>query len=375
MLKILFTGGESGGHIYPLVAVAEEITRQASESGLDIAFDYLGASGEFGIVLENSGMAVHATAGGKFRNYSSILNYLDLFKIGFSVLQAFFKMYFLMPDVIFSKGGTGALPVVLAARFFRIPVIVHDSDTIPGKTNKISAWFASRVAISFAGAFKFFNKNRTALVGNPIRSEFFTPPADKNILLEKLGFRENLPFILVLGSSQGATRINDFIFSVMPSMIKRFQVLHQVGMRNIVSAETERNGILKDLSAEEKTRYQISPFLEDDYAAAVKAADLIVSRASSGAIFEIAAAGKPAILIPLPESAQDHQRENAYEYASTGAAIIIEQENLLPSIFFEQLQKVFGSADLRQTMSDAARKFAKPNAAKMIAEEIMSLAA
>lgn len=374
MLKILFTGGGSGGHIYPLVAVAEEITRQALSSNVDIAFDYLGDSGEFSIVLENSGMTVHAIAGGKFRNYFSVKNYLDFFKIGFSILQAFFKMYLLMPDVVFSKGGTGALPVVFAARFYRIPVLIHDSDAIPGKTNEISAWFASRIAISFAGAFRFFNKNRTALVGNLIRSEFFAPSADKNILREKLGFRANLPFILILGSSQGATRINDFIFSVVPSMVKRFQILHQVGMNNITSAEAERNAILKDLSGEEKTRYQITPFLEDDYAAAVKAADLIVSRASSGAIFEIAAAGKPAILIPLPESAQDHQRENAYEYASTGAAIIIEQENLLPSIFFEQVLKVFDDTNIQQTMSEAASKFAKPNAAKIVAEEIINLA-
>jgi len=183
-----------------------------------------------------------------------------------------------------------------------------------------------------------------------------------------------LPLILILGSSQGATRINDFIFSIIPALVDKYQVLHQVGMNNIDGAETERELVLKDLPAEVKTRYQIVPFLEDDYVSAVKAADLIVSRASSGAIFEIAAVGVPSILIPLPESAQDHQRENAYEYASTGAAIIVEQENLLPSIFFEQVRKVFDSADLQKTMSEAARKFAKPEAARLIAGEIIKLA-
>jgi len=180
MIRILFTGGGSGGHIYPLVAVAEEITRQASEADLDVTLNYLGDSGVFGIVLENAGITVNSIMGAKRRNYFSVLNFLDFFKMGLAVFQALFKMYFLMPDAVFSKGGTSALPVVIAARFYRIPVMIHDSDAIPGKTNKISAWFASRIAVSFAAAYKFFKSGKTALVGNPIRSEFFAAPEAKS---------------------------------------------------------------------------------------------------------------------------------------------------------------------------------------------------
>ena len=374
MLKILFTGGGSGGHIFPLVAVSEELACCEHNSGSKLSLHYLGASGKFSVVLENNGILVHSVAGGKFRNYFSILNYLDFLKIFFSFIQSFFKMYFLMPDVLFSKGGTSALPVVIAARFYRVPVIIHDSDAIPGRTNRISGIFASRIAISFKNAYKFFAKEKTAFTGNPIRAEFFKPAEDKNVLLQELGFKKDIPLILVLGSSQGAARVNDFIFSVAPMLLEKFQVLHQVGMKNIQSAEIEQGSIIQGLADDKKELYKVSPFLEDDYATAIKAADLVISRASSGAIFEIAAAGKPSILIPLPLSAQDHQRENAYEYASTGATLIIDEENLLPNILFEQIVKILDAPETQEAMSRAARSFARPDAAKIIAEEILRLA-
>lgn len=374
MIKVLLTGGGSGGHIYPLIALTEELAGMNNLRGEGLAVDYLGMSGDFRVVLENSGITVHLVAGGKFRTYASFLNYFDFLKIVFSFGQAFFKMYFLMPDVLFSKGGPGALPVVLAARFYRVPVIIHDSDSVPGRTNKISAPLASRIAVSFASSVKYFQRSKVALVGNPIRREFFASSEDKRILRAKLGFKEELPLVLVMGSSQGATRINNFIFSAVPTLLKSLQILHQVGIRNYQSAEAERLEILKDLPKNEAERYRVTPFLEDDYVTAIKAADVIVSRASSGSIFEIAAAGIPSILIPLPESAQDHQRENAYEYAVTGAATVIEQENLLPTLFFEQIERILKNPEISKNMSEAAKSFAKPEAAKLIAEEVVRMA-
>lgn len=373
MLKILFTGGGSGGHIYPLVSVAEELYAAADVANQELTIDYLGAYGEFGTVLTNYNVAIYSVVGGKIRNYFSWLNFIDIFRIGYAFCQAFFRLYFLMPDVVFSKGGTGALPVVIAARFYLIPVIIHESDAIPGKANKMSAWFATRIAISFAGAFKYFDKRKTALVGNPIRKEFFTDPKETRAARVELGFLSDLPLILILGSSQGARALNDFIFGVVTLLTHDNQLLHQVGIKNMGEADAEASKIIDLLPSEEKERYKIVPFLDEDYVNAMQAADVIVSRASSGSIFEIAASHKPSILIPLPESARDHQRENAYAYASTGAATIVEQENLLPSIFLGQLQKILKNEAVTKSMSLATRGFARPNAAKLIAEEIIKL--
>jgi len=374
MIRVLLTGGGSGGHIYPLIAVADEVSRLADESNFRVGFSYAGSPGKFKEVLRAEGIPVRLIAGGKIRNYFSILNFLDPFKIFFSFFQALFLLFFLMPDVIFSKGGPGAFPVVFAGWFYRIPVLIHDSDAIPGKTNRASAAYAKWIAVSFEGASKYFKPEKIALVGNPIRMELLRRPTSHETAIAKFGFSPDLPLILILGASQGATRINDFIFDNIETLITNYQILHQVGIANYDEAVRQMNFIIESLPSEQKARYKVVPFFEDDYEAALSAADIVVGRASGGLIFEIAAFGKPSILIPLPESAQDHQKENAYAYAKSGATIVIEQENLFLTIFKEQLSKILGDADLYSKMSAAALAFTKPKAAAIIADEIIKFA-
>lgn len=358
-----------------MVAVAEQIERLSLVNNLSPTLFYLGQSGYFSVILENAGIVVHNILGGKIRNYFSFKNFLDPFLLCLSFFQALFWLLLIMPDVVFSKGGPGALSVVLAARFYRIPVIIHDSDAVPGRTNKISAFFATRIAVSFSSAFKYFQGKNVALTGNPIRAEFFETNPSKQEAVRKLGFGGDVPLILILGASQGATRINDFIFDNIHSLIQDFQILHQVGVGNFDEAVSQREFILGNLSTEEKDKYKVVPYLEDDYKIALSAADVVVARSSGGVIFEVAAYGKPAILIPLPEAAQNHQRENAYEYASTGAAVVMEQENLLPNLFKDQLVRIIKNEATYAKMSEAAFAFAKPEAAKTIAEELLNISA
>lgn len=373
--RILFTGGGSGGHIYPLVAVLEELYSLAAQGGFQFEAYYMGPSHALNHELAKRGVKIWSIISSKYRAYASIENILDIPKFIFSIFEAFVKIFILMPDVVFSKGGPGALAVVMMARFYHIPVIIHDSDAVPGLTNRTSARFAQKIGISFASAGQYFSaKEKLALVGNPIRPELLRNSPSQS--LGRLHFQLNPQdkVVLVLGGSLGSVRINDFILDNLANMLSLSQVVHQVGVKNIDQVKTEAGVMLQETDPLAKHRYRIISFLEaEEMKNALAAADIVISRAGSGAIFELAHFGKPAIMIPLAESANGHQKANAYEYAETGAAIVIEEPNLLNTLFMNQLRDLLGSSDSLKAMSAAALSFAQPKAGQKIAEEILKL--
>jgi len=380
MLRILFTGGGTGGHIYPIIAVAEELPFVAGQVQIDLR--YFGAPGPYQILLENNGIKVSKIFSAKLRRYFDLRNFIEIpILLPLSIIQAFWKVFWFMPDVLFSKGGPGSLPVVLAAKFYRIPIIIHDSDSIIGLANRLVLRWADRIAVSFESTAKTLLEEaklseKVILVGNPIRRSLISGEIlEKGTAKKIFGFNPEKPVILVIGGSQGSVRINDFMLEIVEELIKDFQVLHQTGVKNFENFKNELNLILRNYSEEEKNRYKVFPYFEKDLKDAYSAADLVVCRASSGSIFEAAAFGKPSILIPLPKSVVgEHQNFNAYEYAKTGAAIVIEQPNLKPNIFLNQLRKIFSEPEKLTQMSQAAKKFFKPEAAKILAEEILKLA-
>jgi UDP-N-acetylglucosamine--N-acetylmuramyl-(pentapeptide) pyrophosphoryl-undecaprenol N-acetylglucosamine transferase len=263
-----------------------------------------------------------------------------------------------MPSVIFSKGGTGALSVVLAGWFYRIPIIIHESDTIPGLTNLLSKYFATRIGVSFKQTLQYFPLKKTALVGNPVRTTLVVKHYEQSTAKEGLGFKGNIPLVLVLGGSQGSRRINNFIELNLPQLLLETQILHQTGKANI--EEVKKLSHVELLSMPKGTilhRYEPVGFLEDDLPLAYAAADIVVTRAGAGALFEIAAFGKPAIVIPLPESGNNHQRVNAYEFAKIGGAIVIEEGNLFPGVFLSQVKSLLKSYIDLDAMGKASHSF------------------
>jgi len=366
-LKIVLTGGGSGGHVYPLIAVVEAIRKMAIYEKRIIELHYLGPKDEWSERLKNFGVKIHPIVGAKLRRYFSPLNFFDFFKFFIGFLAALGKLLFLMPNVIFSKGGTGGLAVALAGWFYRIPIVIHESDAIPGATNSASARFASKICVSFEAALAQFNPKKTILTGNPIRSELLENLMMQRDAKEHLGFNSEEPLTLILGGSQGSERLNNFILLSLESILKETQVLHQTGKNNY--EEIKRLSQIFN-----KSRYKALPYLEKELKAALTAADLMISRAGSGVIFEAAAFGKPMILIPLKGSANDHQRANAYEVSKTGAAVVIEEQNLLPAIFMKELENILKTPGKAEKMGQASRKFFKPDAAEEIAKEILKLA-
>lgn len=376
-LRILLTGGGTGGHIYPLIAVAAELRKICDEQGILLDTRYLGVYGPYKDTLAINNILARRIVKSKLRRYFSLYNFIDGPKFIWSLLQAIFKIYWFMPDMLFSKGGPGAVAVVLAARFYRIPIIVHESDTIPGLSNMISSRYAKIVLTSFASTAGYFPRNKVITVGNPIRqylvSELENEVKEKNKRI--FGFSSELPLILVIGGSQGAAPLNEFILDVLPSILEKTQIFHQTGSANYEETLKEVAFIAEKMPEDIKVRYKAVAYLGDDIKKAYVAADLVVSRAGASSIFEIAALGKPSILIPLPAdvAAHDHQTKNAYEYAAGDAAIVMEQSNLLPNLFISQVQKIVQNSDVAEKMSMAARNFSRIEAASKIAQIIVEL--
>jgi len=365
-MKILFTGGGSGGHIFPIIAISREIRRISPEGKIE--FFYIGPKDDFGeILLSQEGIKVKTILAGKIRRYfdfkSLFENLIDIFvKIPFGIFQAFFYLFFLAPDLIFSKGGFGSIPAVISGWLLRIPIFLHESDSIPGMANRFLAKFSLEIFVSFPKTL-YFPEEKLILVGNPIRREILEESEEKAKNFFKTSGGK--PLILILGGSQGAQKINDKILEILPEILKDFELIHQCGEKNYEEVRAEEKiMITKDL----EKYYHLFPFLkEEELKKAYAICDLIVSRAGAGTIFEIAALGKPSILIPLSGAAQDHQLKNAYTFAASGATKVLEEKNFTPHFFLERLKYLFSHPEELEKMSLAAKEFSKPLAAKIIA--------
>lgn len=374
-VRVLLAGGGSGGHLYPLIAVSEELANIAYNEGIDLSLDYLGPfDGNAKLALETHSIQVHSLISSKIRRYASLVILLDIPAFFVSIFQALIKVWPIMPDVLFSKGGPGALPVVLACRFYRIPVVIHESDAVPGSTNYITGrHFAKAIGVSFPKCASYFNPAKTALVGNPIREEILYKRPAQADAKTLIGLDAKKPVIFILGGSLGSQRINDFIINNLGNIIPVAQIIHQVGINNFDSVKALIKPIFGDDVQAQKSGYVFFPFLDENLRVAYSAADLVVSRAGAGTIFEAASFGKPLVLIPLPEAANDHQRANAYEFARLGGGIVIEEDNLLPDIFIDQIKDILNNPEKLKQMGDFSLKFFKPGAAEALAREIIRI--
>jgi len=370
-MRILFTGGGTGGHIFPIVAIIRKIKETCPQK--KIGFFYLGPSDEFAKkIFPKEGVKMKTVLTGKFRRYfnfkSFFENLFDLVKIPLGTIQAFLFLISIRPVIVFSKGGFGSLPVVFAAWTLGIPVFLHESDAAPGLSNKILSRFALKIFISFPNT-EYFGSSKTILSGNPVREELFLSFEKKEAARKHFNLRQEKPIILILGGSQGSQRINKKILKVLPEVLKNFAIIHQCGKANFKEIKKRIDWGKEDI----KMGYRLFPFLEEkELSRAYSACDLVVSRAGSGTIFEIAAFSKPSILVPLPESAQNHQLKNALSFAKNGAALVLEEKKFNPMFFLDRLRFLFSRPEALKRMSEASRRFSKPEAAETIANYILN---
>ncbi|MBI2594821.1 MAG: UDP-N-acetylglucosamine--N-acetylmuramyl-(pentapeptide) pyrophosphoryl-undecaprenol N-acetylglucosamine transferase [Candidatus Colwellbacteria bacterium] len=371
-MKIVFTGGGTGGHFYPIIAVAQKVNEIIDhEHIIGAKLYYLADSPYDKELLAQNELIYEEVGAGKMRTYFSFKNFLDVFKIFFGILSAVWKLFSIYPDVVFGKGGYASLPAVFAARLLRIPVVIHESDASPGRVNKWAGHFARKIAVSFPEAAEYFSKERTAWTGQPIRREI-EQATPRRQALEYWKLEEGLPTVVILGGSQGAGLINNAILDALPRLVEHYQVIHQTGVKNFKTVTGEAEVVLA--KNKNKARYMPQAFLNAlELKMAAGAAAIIVSRAGS-TLFEIANWGVPSILIPFTKSNANHSRKNAFSYARAGAGSVVEEMNMTANILCSEIERILSDKSIYASMQQKAKAFGKPGAAAKIARQLVDIA-
>lgn len=370
-MKIVFTTGGTGGHFYPVIAIAEQVNKIIDRDKIVQAKLYYFSDAPYDkAALFDNGIVYKNIPAGKLRLYFSFQNFFDLFKTATGIVNAFLQLFSIFPDVVVGKGGYASFPTLFAARMLGIPVVIHESDSYPGRVNIWAGKFAKRVAVSFPEAAQYFPKDRVAYSGQPIRTEI--DQAAKDGVHEFFKLDPSIPTILIIGGSLGAQVINDAIIDSLPTLVDRYQILHQTGVANFEQVKNTAGIVLGNNV--NKARYQPFPFMNNlQLRMASGAAEVVISRGGS-MIFEIASWGVPSIIIPITKSNGDHQRKNAYTFAASGGGIVMEEANLTGSVLASELERLTSNKERLEKMKQAAQAFVVKDAALHIAEEIVKIA-
>ena len=369
-LRIGLTGGGTGGHLFPLTTVAKFIKEHYGQDQ-EVDFMFFGPISDLEVeIMDKNFIPYKKVMSGKMRRYVSANYLVDLFKLPIGIIQALWHLLWFMPDVVFAKGGFASVPVVMAARLYRIPVLVHESDAVPGIANKFLGSISNKIALTFKRAKIYFPKQRTIVTGNPVREESFGGSRDRGREFLKLR-KEFKPVIFFIGGSQGAKLMNDRILSFLGDLLKKYQVVHQTGKAHFdyIVHEAERKGY----KIEHSDYFPIA-FVGDELRDLMALADVVVSRAGSTAISEIAANEKASILVPITKSANNHQRINAFEVSKEGGAIALEEDNFRRNLLLHHIDELISNPKVREKIEKNVVKFYHPNATERLAGEIVELA-
>ncbi len=353
MKKIVLTGGGSAGHVTPNIALLPSL----KEAGYEIA--YMGSyDGIEKRLIGDFDLPYVGISTGKFRRYLDFKNLTDPFRVikGFSEARKFLKEY--RPDVVFSKGGFVAVPVVRAAASLGIPCIIHESDMTPGLANKICVPVARKVCCNFPETLKLLPEEKAVLTGSPIRAEL--AQGNKVAGLDLCGFNANTPVIMVIGGSLGAANVNKAVRAALPSLLGDFQVVHLCGKDKI-------DNLLLNTPGYKQFEY-IKAELKDLFAIA----DVVISRAGANAICELLALKKPNILIPLPaSSSRGDQLLNAKSFEAQGFSIVINEEDLTTELLVDKVHELYFSRQtFRDAMSDSGQMDSVRRIVQLIEEAI-----
>ena len=327
MKRIVLTGGGTAGHVTPNIALLPKL----KELGYDV--HYIGSyNGIEKTLIEACGIPYYGISSGKLRRYFDLKNFSDPFKVlkGFSEASKLLKK--LKPDVVFSKGGFVSVPVVIAAKQHRIPVIIHESDMTPGLANKLSIPSASKVCCNFPETMEHLPKGKAVLSGSPIRQELLTGSRQK--ALQFTGLSGTKPVLLIIGGSLGSVVVNEAVRSVLPKLLKKFEIIHLCGKGKLDQTLTAMNGYVQ---------YEyISDELKDLFALS----DIVISRAGANSICEFLALRKPALLIPLSAAAsRGDQILNAHSFEKQGFSAVLEEEQLNGESLLQALDNLWENRD------------------------------
>ena len=323
MPTIILPGGGTAGHVTPNIALLPRLR----ELGYDI--HYIGSyNGIEKGLIEAQGIPYYGIDSGKLRRYRDVRNLTDPSHVLHGYAEARKLVKQIRPDIVFSKGGYVAVPVVMAAARYRIPTIIHESDLTPGLANKLCFRAANKICCNFPETMKFLPENKRVLTGCPIRAELMEGKADA--ARKVTGFSAKKPVIMVIGGSLGSVAVNNVVRKALPQLLKKYQVLHICG----------RNNVDETLNAVEG--YKQYAYVTDELKDFFALADVVISRAGANAICEILALHKPNILIPLGGSAsRGDQLLNAKSFRRQGFSEVLEEDTVTPELLCDTIDEVY----------------------------------
>jgi UDP-N-acetylglucosamine--N-acetylmuramyl-(pentapeptide) pyrophosphoryl-undecaprenol N-acetylglucosamine transferase len=357
-VRVLIAGGGTGGHLYPGIAVARELLRRMPDARITFAGTARGIESR---VIPREGFELDVLRSAGLKGTSIGARIRGVLLLPLSAIDAWAIVSRRAPDLVIGVGGYSSGPVVLMAALRRVPTLLLEQNAVPGLTNRLLARAVSAAAVTFDSTASYFGR-RAFVAGNPVRSEFlsrdFTPAVRA----------AGPPRVLIFGGSQGAHAINVAMVEAAAELAAYpggVAITHQTGERDL---ELVRDGYRRA-----RLEARVEPFL---YAMdrEIKDVDLVVCRAGATTIAELTAAGRPAVLVPLPTAADDHQRKNAEVLGAAGAAVVVEQKELEGGTLARQILALIGAPDRLSAMAAAARKLARPDAVRVIADKAMELA-
>lgn len=358
-LRVLLAGGGTGGHIIPAIAIAR---RLRAEDHAEVMF--LGTPrGLESRLVPQAGFMLRLIKVGQLNNVSLLTRARTLVDLPLSILRCMVLLRRFRPNVVIGVGGYASGPAMLAAQLLRVPTLAFEPNAVPGLANRLIGKRVAAAAVNFAPAAAYFRNAR--VTGIPVRSEFFNLPP------RTLQQTSQHPHLLVFGGSQGARVLNQTMPQVIASLlagVPGLTVLHQAGARHAEATQAAYAATGAD-----PARWQVHAFL-DDMPARFAAADLILARSGASTAAELAAAGKPALLIPFPQAADDHQRKNAEVMAEAGAAVLLLEPELTPDRLCRELARLLASPEELAAMSSRARTLAHPDATEAIARMVRGIA-
>lgn len=321
--KIILTGGGTAGHVTPNISLIPKL----KELGYEV--QYIGTKdGIEKSLIKKEGIKYHEISSGKLRRYFDLKNFTDPFKVLKGIMEARKIIKKEKPNIVFSKGGFVAVPVVIGAYLNKVPVISHESDMTPGLANKLSTPYCNKVCVTFPETLKHIKKDKGVLTGTPIREELFLGNEEKGKKI--CGFKDNKPIVLLVGGSLGSKILNNLIRENIEELLKRFNIIHICGKGNIEKTLKNKEG------------YSQFEYVKEELPHFMKASNIVISRAGANSIFELLALAKPNLLVPLSKKAsRGDQILNAKSFEKNGYSLVLEEEELSKKIFLDKLNYLY----------------------------------
>jgi UDP-N-acetylglucosamine--N-acetylmuramyl-(pentapeptide) pyrophosphoryl-undecaprenol N-acetylglucosamine transferase len=371
-MKVLVSGGGTGGHIYPALAIATQLRQEYEAEIL-----YLGSDDGLETELAPAaGFTLATVKAGKLRRYVSWKTVTGVARVPMGMAQAVGVVRRFQPQVAFTSGGYVAVPAALAARLNGVPLMMHQQDVPPNLSNKMIAPLATRISVAFADSVSYFPAGKTLHLGNPVRQAILdVRKVQPQEARRTLGFSTEWPLLLVTGGSQGARHLNTTVCQALPELLGHCQLLQISGKGLFEETRKLSENMLARVDEDTRRRYRLEPYMDAEMPVALQAADLVLCRAGAATLSELAVLGKASILVPLPPAIGNSPQEaNAAMFGRKEAAQVLKDEDLSPQVLAEQVLALFSSSERLQAMAKAALTLAKPEAAQEIAAVVAQIA-